>query len=167
MMKAAILNEDGVVVNIAKVNRLSDLPGSVDATGAKIGDTWNGSEFVAPAPVISELYDKKVEQINRQFKENCDALTAEYPDDEILSWDRQVKQAEAYQADNQTSVPLLDGMATLRNETVAVLAGKILAKAAAFEVAYGQLLGQRQARILALEAIDLESQDAAEQIKGV
>ncbi len=49
-MRAALI-VDGVVVRVAVVAQLSDLPGAIDGAGADVGDTWNGSAFVKPSPV--------------------------------------------------------------------------------------------------------------------
>lgn len=47
-MEAAEI-ENGVVVNILRVESLNFKPGLVDATGAAIGDLWDGSTFTKPA----------------------------------------------------------------------------------------------------------------------
>jgi len=45
----AVLNDGNVVINIALANApINDR--WIDATGAKIGDTWTGTEFVTPEP---------------------------------------------------------------------------------------------------------------------
>jgi hypothetical protein len=49
-MRAAII-ENGVVANIIEAESLGVFPGLVDATGADIGDLWNGSAFTKPAPL--------------------------------------------------------------------------------------------------------------------
>jgi hypothetical protein len=48
-MRAAII-QDGHVANIIEVESLSFLPGLVAADGAAIGDAWDGTAFVRPAP---------------------------------------------------------------------------------------------------------------------
>ena len=44
-MRAAVL-QGNVVVNVLEVSSIG--AGQIDGTGANIGDTWNGSAFVAP-----------------------------------------------------------------------------------------------------------------------
>lgn len=51
-MRAAILSNN-VVERIVVVGSLGELPGAIDATGADVGDTWDGSAFVKPAAPAS------------------------------------------------------------------------------------------------------------------
>jgi hypothetical protein len=67
-MRAAVI-VDGRVDNIINVAVLDALEGIdlVDATGAKIGDLWDGEQFitpVAPAPDLADLRVEKNAQIN-------------------------------------------------------------------------------------------------------
>lgn len=55
-MKAAILN-NGVVENVIEVDSLDFLPGLIDGTGAAIGDTWDGTQFVKPPAPMPTLED--------------------------------------------------------------------------------------------------------------
>lgn len=48
-MQAAII-EQGVVARIIEVESLEFQPGLVDATGAAVGDRWDGWQFIKPAP---------------------------------------------------------------------------------------------------------------------
>jgi hypothetical protein len=50
-MRAAVI-ENGIVTNIIEVESLDFLPGLVDATGANIGDAWDGTAFHAATPVV-------------------------------------------------------------------------------------------------------------------
>jgi hypothetical protein len=56
-MKYAIL-KDNKVVNIAIANKPFNKDW-IDATGAKIGDTWDGEKFVSPPPSHIELAEAK------------------------------------------------------------------------------------------------------------
>lgn len=47
-MRYAIL-ENNIVVNVAEANAPFN-ENWIDATGAKIGDTWTGTEFITPEP---------------------------------------------------------------------------------------------------------------------
>lgn len=53
-MRSAILNENNVVVAIHVV---SDLTGLINGEGAAIGDMWDGTEFIKPAPPMPTLAD--------------------------------------------------------------------------------------------------------------
>ena len=48
-MRAAILS-GATVARVLIVNDLSQAPGSIDGTGADIGDTWTGVAFIKPLP---------------------------------------------------------------------------------------------------------------------
>lgn len=71
------------------------------------------------------------------------SISAKYPDNERLSWPQLQAQAETYIADNAASVPMLTAAATEAGIPVINLANTVIANAAAFETAIGQLTGQR------------------------
>jgi hypothetical protein len=48
-MRAAII-ADGVVTNVIEVEALADWPGAIDAEGAGIGWTWDGTTLAPPPP---------------------------------------------------------------------------------------------------------------------
>jgi hypothetical protein len=56
-MQAAVI-EDGKVVNLIEIERLDLIPGlvCVDAGDGQIGDRWDGSAFVKPAPPVPQVY---------------------------------------------------------------------------------------------------------------
>ena len=58
-MRAAQLSNN-VVVNVIEVDSLGFIPGLIDGTGAAIGDTWDGTQFVKPPATLPTLedYDK-------------------------------------------------------------------------------------------------------------
>lgn len=55
-MKAAIL-ENNTVTNVIVVDSLDVIPGLIDGTVAGIGDTWDGTQFIKPAPPLPTLAD--------------------------------------------------------------------------------------------------------------
>lgn len=75
--------------------------------------------------------------------QECDrrlaALKAGYPDSEVLSWDKQEAEARA------GGGPLVSAMAAARGVDEQELIRRILAKAEAFAVLSGTIIGQRQA----------------------
>lgn len=89
-------------------------------------------------------------RIERQTQVNADAdallsmLDATYPDREVLTWDQQVKEAEALQADPQATAPLLSALAQSREVDLVELAGKVLQKSYQYKVASGHIMGARQ-----------------------
>ena len=72
-------------------------------------------------------------------------LTGTYPDREIRTFDKQESEARAYAADATASTPLLSALAQARGIPLSELVERVLAKADAFAVASGSIIGQRQA----------------------
>ena len=72
-------------------------------------------------------------------------LTGTYPDREIRTFDKQESEARAYAADPTASTPLLSALAEARGISLPDLVERVLAKADAFAVASGSIIGQRQA----------------------
>ena len=72
-------------------------------------------------------------------------LTGTYPDREIRTFDKQESEARAYAADPTASTPLLSALAQARGIPLPDLVERVLAKADAFAVASGSIIGQRQA----------------------
>ena len=71
-------------------------------------------------------------------------LTGTYPDREIRTFDKQESEARAYAADATASTPLLSALAQARGIPLSELVERVLAKADAFAVASGSIIGQRQ-----------------------
>lgn len=81
-------------------------------------------------------------------------LLAGYPQTEIESFYRQEKEALAWQADHNTTTPMLAQIARVRGVPLDMLISKVIEKSAQFAVVIGIIIGQRQAfedRLLALK----------------
>lgn len=78
-----------------------------------------------------------------QLRQECDRrlalLRRDYPDSEVLSWDKQEAEARA------GGGPLVSALAAARGIDEQELIRRILAKAEAFAVLSGTIIGQRQA----------------------
>lgn len=94
--------------------------------------------------MADEARAERLAQVNEEANELLSQLDAAYPDREVLTWDQQVKEAEARQADAQASVPLLAALAQYRDIDVDLLAAKVLEKSMLYKVASGQIMGARQ-----------------------
>lgn len=94
--------------------------------------------------MADEARAERLAQVNEEANELLSQLDAAYPDREVLTWDQQVKEAEARQADAQASVPLLAALAQYRAIDVDLLAAKVLEKSMLYKVASGQIMGARQ-----------------------
>lgn len=101
--------------------------------------------YVPPVPTLEEVKATKLSEINAAADRAIATLTATYPDREISTFDKQESEARAYAADATASTPLLSALATARGIPLPDLVGRVLAKADAFAVASGSIIGQRQA----------------------
>lgn len=97
---------------------------------------------------------RKYAEINEGCEAALAALTATYPDRELLTFDKQEAEARAYLSDpSSATTPILTAIAQGRGIPVDELAQKIIAKADAFALASGALIGQRQWYEDALESL--------------
>lgn len=131
---------------------------------------WSGEVPVAVEPQLPSLPEKRrllLAEINSTATELLAKLSASYPIGEVQSWGQQTREAEALAIDPNATATLLTAIATARGLTITELATRVQAKVAAFAVASGQIIGQRQALEDALMAIDLQAPDAAEQLEAI
>ena len=101
--------------------------------------------YVPPVPTLDEVKTAKLSEINAAADRAIATLTATYPDREISTFDKQESEARAYAADATASTPLLSALAQARGIPLDELVRRVLAKADAFAVASGSIIGQRQA----------------------
>ena len=101
--------------------------------------------YVPPVPTLEEVKAAKLSEINAAADRAIGTLTATYPDREISTFDKQESEARAYAADPTASTPLLSALAEARGISLPDLVERVLAKADAFAVASGSIIGQRQA----------------------
>lgn len=104
------------------------------------------------------LFAQQKESLLNKLADKADqlknGLLAGYPQTEIESFYRQEKEALAWQADHNTSTPMLSQIARVRGVPLDMLISKVIEKSAQFAVAIGIIIGQRQAfedRLLALK----------------
>lgn len=101
--------------------------------------------YVPPVPTLKQTKAVKLSEINRAADAAIATLTATYPDREISTFDKQESEARAYAVDPTASTPLLSALAQARGVPLDELVRRVLAKADAFAVASGSIIGQRQA----------------------
>ena len=101
--------------------------------------------YVPPVPTLEEVKAAKLSEINAAADRAIATLTATYPDRELATFDKQESEARAYAADATASTPLLSALAHARGIPLDELVRRVLAKADAFAVASGSIIGQRQA----------------------
>lgn len=101
--------------------------------------------YTPPVPTLEQTKAAKLSEINKAADAAIATLTATYPDREISTFDKQESEARAYAADPTASTPLLSALAQARGIPLDELVRRVLAKADAFAVASGSIIGQRQA----------------------
>ena len=101
--------------------------------------------YVPPVPTLEEAKAAKLAEINAAADRALSKLTATYPDREIATFDKQEAEARAYAADPTAATPLLSALSQARGMELPELVRRVIAKADAFAVASGSIIGQRQA----------------------
>lgn len=105
-----------------------------------------------PPSSIDALAISAMARINAGYTRALDIILAKYPDTETLSFDKQEKQAIAWNAwqkageipEDEPATPYLDAMLVERPIGKAELVARILDKAKHFTLAHGQATGRRQ-----------------------
>lgn len=93
---------------------------------------------------LEELKAAKLAQINEGCQSALAALTPTYPEKELFTFERQEREARALLAGDSSDVAHITAIASGRGIPVEDLARKIVAKADAFSLASGLLIGRRQ-----------------------
>lgn len=86
----------------------------------------------------------KLSEINAVYDSATSSLVSTYPHTELLTFDKQEKEARSWNADNSVSTPFLDGLALARGIDKAELVRRVIAKSDAFQTAVATLTGLRQ-----------------------
>lgn len=86
----------------------------------------------------------KLAEIKAACEAELSALQSSYPESEVLSWDKQEREARAFLADPAAPVPLIAGLAAARGISVSTLAHRIVQKSDAYTAAIAAALGKRQ-----------------------
>ena len=94
---------------------------------------------------IDDLASILVSENNAAFESAMTALTSEYPEDEIKSWDRQRDEAVAWEQNNLSPTPWIDIAAQTRGIDREVYLSRTAAKVHLFAGASAFLVGRRQA----------------------
>lgn len=108
-----------------------------------------------PEPTVEQLIEVEAKKIRQRYAQMIDDIVKPYTKDEQLTWDMQVKEADAYLADNNADIPMLSAIATNRGITISDLVDRVKENEAHYRVSVGTLLGQQQAELDALYATGL------------
>ena len=130
----------------------------IDETGTEWCLVPVSEAYPAPfVPTLEEAKAAKLAEINAECQRMLESLTPTYPERELTTFDKQESEARAYAADATASTPLLSALAAGRGIELADLVQRVIAKADAFTIASGFIIGQRQAledRLDAAQTVD-------------
>lgn len=97
------------------------------------------------AELLEGAKTAKLREINAAYQSEMQTILATYPDAETLTWDKQEREARAWQADSAVATPYIDALVTGRGMGKAELVQRIIDKADAWISISGQATGKRQA----------------------
>lgn len=103
-----------------------------------------------PEPTTEQLLDMEASKIRQRYAQMIDDIVKPYTKAEQLTWDTQVKEADAYLSDNQADVSMISAIATSRGVPLSDLVALIKGNESMYRVAVGAILGQQQAELDAL-----------------
>ena len=107
---------------------------------------------------IAVLVSQHKKQNKATFKSKVLQLKSNYSDDEILSWDAQVKEANDFLNGADMTGSLIETISIQRGIALEEISNRILLKRQAFNNSYGTVLGKFQKNEDILESIDLEDE---------
>ena len=97
-----------------------------------------------PEPTAKQLLAVEAKKIRQRYAQMMGDIAKPYTKTEQLTWDAQVKEADAYLMDNQADIPMITAMASNRGVSIENLVTWVKENEMAFRVAVGTLLGQQQ-----------------------
>ncbi len=95
-------------------------------------------------PTLEEVKANKLAAINSTYEQLAKQAQIDTPDSEVLTWDIQKAEAEAWEKDNSTPTPFIDGLALGRGVDRVELILKVLEKVKAYSTFMSMLTGIRQ-----------------------
>lgn len=127
------------------------------------------NQFIIDFDEVAAVKAELKEQLVTGSQEYVDAaILKQYPKFEVDTWQNQLRDANAYIADNAAVVSTLEALATQRDITKQSAAEKVIAKAAVFEAFSGKQAGERQRlEDLIDAALTVEQLNAIPKFSGV
>ena len=100
-----------------------------------------------PEPTSNQLLAIEAKKIRQRYAQMMDEIVKPYTKTEQLTWDSQVKEADAYLTNNQVATPMLTAMAVNRGVAIEDLVTWVKENEMLYRVAIGTLLGQQQGEL--------------------
>lgn len=167
--------KNGFIINRYSGITIDDLRAAIGGQGGDFFETDKdvptGSEWPIPEPAESEpepepqpYYLKPIDVVFWAGQKIEEAMS-DIPSQERLTWDTQLKEAQAVLSDTSTvPIILLNAQSLVTGESIEDLASKVIQKAGKLSVFSGLVIGIRRtflSRIEAGEEIEIEALDFA------
>lgn len=110
------------------------------------GDYYEVTAIPVVEKTLEEAKSAKLMEINAACDNILNAAVSTYPETEVLTFDQQTSEANAYLASKKPAdAPLLSALAAGRGITLDDLVQRVIAKHTAFSMLSGYIIGHRQA----------------------
>lgn len=113
----------------------------------EVEQAYNGKYYLlghAPTQPLGEIKTNKLTEINTAYTNAVSVARVGVPEDEVLTWDIQKLEAQAWSVDSTVSTPFVDGLALGRDMDRVELLEKILVKVEAYQALVSYATGVRQ-----------------------
>lgn len=118
----------------------------------------------ADIPTLAQVKAEQIHLINQSADAAFAVITSPYPKQEPDGWPNQYAEAWALQSDPNAYCPTLTAISIAAGINVSALATSVLQKAAAYNQAYGSIVGKRKKLT---DQINATSTDTPEKVKGI
>ena len=105
---------------------------------------FKGQEPLPQPPTLEEARNAKLIEINAGYSTVMGFIQAGYPQEEVLSWERQATQARELAQNPEAEAAFVRSLAATKNLPVEEMCARILANAASWEPVAAMLTGARQ-----------------------
>lgn len=110
------------------------------------GDCYEVTAIPVVEKTLEEAKSEKLTEINAACDSILNTAVSTYPETEVLTFDQQTSEANAYLASKKPAdAPLLSALAAGRGITLDDLVQRVMEKHNAFSQISGYVIGQRQA----------------------
>lgn len=116
---------------------------------------------------FEELKANKLTEINNSYTTEANVVRATTPEDEVLTWDIQKLEAQAWELDNTVATPFCTTLAEAREMDREVLLNKVLEKVYGYQTLMAGLTGKRQKIEDQLDAIIDDTEENRAIIEGL
>ncbi|NYT80864.1 hypothetical protein H0A70_05070 [Alcaligenaceae bacterium] len=131
----------GFFVDVREAGQPAGIPACASSDAAVLGQVELPADDGALAAAAKA---ERLALANAEADELLAELDRAYPEREVLTWDQQLKEAEALMADSEAPAPLLRQLALSRSIGIADLATRVIAKSNLYKAAAGNIMGARQ-----------------------